>query len=73
MKSISIIISSILLIGSFSLAQAQSPHEAPLCEAVKTNRTIELVYDKDVSKGCEPRLVDVHQVAVGNDILCSTS
>ncbi len=47
--------------------QAQSPHEAPLCEAAKTGRVIELIYDKDISKGCEPRLVDVHQVAIGKN------
>jgi len=46
---------------------AQSKHEGPLCEAAQTNRVIELVYDKDKSKGCEPRLVDVHQVAIGNN------
>ena len=58
-----------MLIGFalFSPAQAQSKYEAPLCEAAETNRTIELVYDKDVSKGCLPRLVDVHQVAIGNN------
>jgi len=67
MRFISIFISGIFLIGLNSLAEAQAPHEAPLCEAAKTNRTIELVYDKDVSKGCEPRLVDVHQVAIGNN------
>ena len=50
-----------------SSAQAQSAHEAPLCEAAKTNRVVEIVYDKDVSKGCLPRLVDVHQVAIGNN------
>ncbi|GEM_PF-1003947 len=48
-------------------SQAQSDFEASLCEAAKTNRMIELVYDKDVSKGCLPRLVDVHQVAIGNN------
>ena len=55
------------LIVSVQTAQAQSDFEALLCEAAKTNRIIELVYDKDVNKGCEPRLVDVHQVAVGNN------
>ena len=50
-----------------SSAQAQSGHEALLCEAAKTNRVVEIVYDKDVSKGCLPRLVDVHQVAIGNN------
>lgn len=48
-------------------AVAQSEHEAQLCEAAKTGRVIEMVYDKDKSKGCEPRLVDVHQVAIGNN------
>ena len=53
---------------AFSLpAQAQSTHEAPLCEAAKTNGVVELVYDKDASKGCSPRLIDVHQVAIGNN------
>ena len=46
---------------------AQSEYEGPLCEAAQEGRTIELVYDKDASKGCLPRLVDVHQVAIGNN------
>ena len=54
-------------ITQISQAHAQSEYEAPLCEAAKTNRTVELVYDKDASKGCEPRIVDVHQVAIGNN------
>jgi len=54
-------------IALFLPAQAQSVHEAPLCEAAKTNRVVEIVYDEDVSKGCLPRLVDVHQVAIGNN------
>ena len=54
----------------FSPAWAQSEHEALLCEAAKESRVVELIYDEDVSKGCLPRLVDVHQVAIGNnDIL----
>ena len=60
----------IALVITFTLSssvQAQSKHEAPLCEAAKTNRVVEIVYDKDVSKGCLPRLVDVHQVAIGNN------
>ena len=48
-------------------AHAQSEYEAPLCEAAETGRVVELVYDKDVSKGCLPRIVDVHQVAIGNN------
>lgn len=48
-------------------SHAQSGHEALLCEAAQTGRVVEIVYDKDASKGCLPRLVDVHQVAVGNN------
>ena len=48
-------------------AWAQSAVQDQLCEAAKTGRVVELVYDKDVSKGCLPRLVDVHQVAIGNN------
>jgi hypothetical protein len=48
-------------------AFAQSEDQALLCEAAKTNRVVELVYDKDVSKECEPRFLDVHQVAIGNN------
>jgi predicted DNA-binding transcriptional regulator YafY len=56
------------LLAAFALpVQAQSEHEAQLCEAAKTGRVVELVYDKDVSKNCQPRLVDVHQVAIGNN------
>ena len=50
-----------------SAAIAQSDHETLLCEAARENRVVELVYDKDVSKGCLPRFVDVHQVAIGNN------
>lgn len=57
----------LIIVTPFSSAQAQSKHEAQLCEAAKTNRTIEMVYDRDVSKGCLPRFVDVHQVAIGNN------
>ena len=46
---------------------AQEKLESQLCEAAKTNLSIEMIYDKDVSKGCLPRLVDVHQVAIGNN------
>ena len=48
-------------------ALAQPEIQTPLCEAAKTNGVIEMVYDKDVSKGCLPRLIDVHQVAIGNN------
>lgn len=56
-----------LALAIASTANAQSEHEALLCEAAKTNRVVEIVYDKDASKGCLPRVVDVHQVAVGNN------
>ena len=46
---------------------AQSETEALLCEAAQTGGVIELVYDKDASKGCAPRIVDVHQLAIGNN------
>ena len=55
------------LVVSAQTAHSQAQFEGPLCEAAETNRVIELVYDKDASKGCEPPLVDVHQVAVGNN------
>jgi hypothetical protein len=48
-------------------AQSQEKFQEQLCEAAKTNRIVELVYDKDVSKGCIPRLLDVHQVAIGHN------
>ena len=48
-------------------AQTQPDLETVLCEAAKNNRVVELVYDKDVSKGCLPRLVDVHQIGLGNN------
>jgi hypothetical protein len=59
-----------VLAVTFSLtssAYAQSDIETQLCEAAKTNRIVEMIYDKDVSKGCLPRIVDVHQVAIGNN------
>ena len=48
-------------------ALAQSGVEDMLCEAAKNQRVVELVYDKDKSKGCLPRVVDVHQVAIGKN------
>jgi len=63
---ISISASIALLTGSVSV-QAQSKFEAPLCEAAKDRRVIEMVYDKDKSKGCKPRIIDVHQVAIGKN------
>ena len=67
MKPLNVTMTLLVAIALFSPAQAQSVHEAPLCEAAKTNRVVEIVYDEDVSKGCLPRLVDVHQVATGNN------
>jgi hypothetical protein len=49
----------------FTPVFAQSEYEAQLCEAAHNSQVVELVYDKDASKGCAPRLVDVHQVGVG--------
>lgn len=48
-------------------ASAQTEFETVLCEAAETGRVIELVYDQDESKGCLPRLLDVHQVGLGNN------
>lgn len=67
MKLIHVAMTLLAVIVLFSPAQAQSVDEALLCEAAKTNRIIEIVYDKDVSKGCLPRIVDVHQIAIGNN------
>ena len=59
--------------GPFAAAQSKNPEQNPaqiqghLCEAARTSRRIALVYDKDVSKGCLPRLLDVHQVAIGHN------
>lgn len=67
MKLLQLSTSLLAALTLMSSAQAQETHEAPLCEAAKTKRVVELVYDKDASKGCLPRLVDVHQVAIGNN------
>ncbi|MCK0126264.1 WYL domain-containing protein [Gelidibacter sp. F2691] len=56
-----------VLFALSSSAQAQSAYEELLCEAARTNQVVEIVYDNDASKGCLPRLIDVHQVAVGNN------
>lgn len=50
-----------------SLAHGQEALQSTLCEAAQSGRVVELVYDKDASKGCLPRIVDVHQVAIGNN------
>ncbi len=46
---------------------AQSKFETELCKAAKGRNVIEMVYDRDKSKGCIARIVDVHQVAIGNN------
>jgi len=54
-------------IAPFSPVHAQSEYETMLCEAAEAGRVVEIVYDQDASKGCLPRLLDVHQIAVGNN------
>ena len=66
-KLLGITAATIVFVSLASSAQSQSKHETPLCEAAKTYRVIELVYDKDESKGCLPRLIDVHQLAIGKN------
>lgn len=63
-KSIRVLFALLL---TTTYAQAQSEFEGELCKAAKDRRVIELVYDQDKSKGCEPRIVDVHQIAIGNN------
>ena len=58
---------TIMFVSLATPVQSQSENEKPLCEAAKTNRVIELVYDQDASKGCLPRLIDVHQLASGKN------
>jgi len=48
-------------------AAAQTDVETLLCEAAIQGHVVELVYDQDESKGCEPRILDVHQVGIGNN------
>lgn len=55
------------VISIVSPVLAQTEFEAELCEAAEAGRVIELVYDKDASKDCLPRRLDVHQVAIGNN------
>lgn len=58
---------AIFATGLVTQASAQQEFEAELCEAAKTGRVVELVYDKDASKDCAPRLIDVHQVGLGKN------
>lgn len=67
MKLKCVAITLLFAIGPISVTQAQTKHQEQLCEAAKSNRVVELVYDKDVNKGCLPRIIDVHQVAIGNN------
>lgn len=58
---------ALVALTSVAAAQERSEYEALLCEAAKKNLSVVLVYDKDTSKRCEPRLIDVHQVGLGNN------
>lgn len=60
-------VATLMLFAQHQPSQAQSEHQALLCDAAKSKRIAEIIYDKDASKGCLPRLVDVHQVAIGNN------
>jgi len=60
-------LAAVTSIALCSSAQAQSEHEALLCEAAETGRVVEVIYDGDEDKDCLPRRVDVHQVGVGNN------
>ena len=48
-------------------AAAQSDVRDVLCDAAQSGGVVALVYDKDRSKGCAPRIIDVHQVAIGHN------
>ncbi len=61
------VVGLLVAMAPFSPVHAQSEIETLLCEAAEAGRVIEIVYDKDASKGCLPRLLDVHQVAIGNN------
>ncbi len=57
----------VFVIAPLSQVHAQSEYETLLCEAAEAGRVVKIVYDQDASKGCLPRLLDVHQVAIGNN------
>ncbi len=65
MKQIALAVA--VLVGFAAPLHAQSETQTLLCEAAASGGVVELVYDKDVSKGCKPRLLDVHLVALGNN------
>lgn len=67
MKSRYLSVAMCVLYGLGSAAAAQSDFQPLLCEAAETGRVVALVYDKDASKDCLPRLIDVHQVGLGNN------
>ncbi len=67
MKSQITFFSLAMLSATMAHAQAGTELEATLCEAAKDGRVIEMVYEGDRAKNCEPRIVDVHQVAIGNN------
>ena len=60
-------IASFAVISVVTTAWGQSDFEPLLCRAAETGQVVELVYDKDESNGCAPRIVDVHQVGIGNN------
>ena len=65
-------IATFLATGTITIAYtnsvwAQAKFETELCNAAKSRNVVELVYDKDEEKGCLPRVVDVHQVAIGKN------
>lgn len=67
MKFIHQFVAPVVCLAVVTPAFAQSEFETQLCEAAQTGRVAEVVYNDDAAKGCLPRLVDVHQVGVGNN------
>ena len=67
MKIMQPAVAVVMSIAFCASVQAQSTYEALLWEAAETGRVVEVVYHEDASKDCLPRLVDVHQVGVGNN------
>ena len=67
MKNYFLTTALVFAIARVSPLSAQAEFEEQLCEAASTGRVVEMVYDEDASKGCLPRLLDVHQVAIGNN------
>jgi hypothetical protein len=67
MKTVHHALAMVTSVAFCSAAQAQSEYEALLCEAAETGRIVEVVYHEDASKGCLPRIIDVHQIGIGNN------